>query len=316
MANANKNIVITPNVGAADDDPKIVFSGADATTDAQNITLTVYPSNNGTISFEGSAGQLFSITNDLSGTIFSVNDVSGIPSIEVEDTGTVKIAEYSGNLLIGTNTDDGVNKVQINGSIAASGFEGTLTGNAESASQLQTARTIALSGDVTGSASFDGSANATITATVADNSHNHTIANITGLQTALDGKKNSTWLTKTANYTASAGDQILADTTSSAFTITLPASPQAGASVVIADGNDWGVNNLTVARNGSTIEGTAEDVILDVQNITASFVYSGTTWALSTSAPVIQYASSTNAGVINIRVENDSLFIRTDGENA
>ena len=33
--------------------------------------------NNGTLSFEGSAGQLFSITNNLtSGSIFSVNDVS------------------------------------------------------------------------------------------------------------------------------------------------------------------------------------------------------------------------------------------------
>lgn len=56
------------------------------------------------------------------------------------------------------------------------------------ADTLTTARTIALSGDVSGSASFDGSANVTITATIADDSHNHTISNIDGLQTALDGK--------------------------------------------------------------------------------------------------------------------------------
>lgn len=60
--------------------------------------------------------------------------------------------------------------------------------NATTATKLETARTISLSGDVTGSASFDGSANATITATVADDSHNHTIANVDDLQTALDGK--------------------------------------------------------------------------------------------------------------------------------
>ena len=60
--------------------------------------------------------------------------------------------------------------------------------NVLSATKLTTARNIALSGDVTGSVSFDGSANATIVATVADNSHLHTIANITGLQTALDNK--------------------------------------------------------------------------------------------------------------------------------
>jgi hypothetical protein len=57
-----------------------------------------------------------------------------------------------------------------------------------SADKLTTARNIALSGDVSGSASFDGSANITITATIADDSHNHIIANVDGLQTALDGK--------------------------------------------------------------------------------------------------------------------------------
>ena len=42
-------------------------------------------------------------------------------------------------------------------------------GNAASATKLQTARTISLTGNVTGSASFDGTANASITATIANN---------------------------------------------------------------------------------------------------------------------------------------------------
>lgn len=120
MALADKNIVITPNVGQSAD-PQIVFSGADASTSAQNITVKVYPTENGTLSFEGSSGQLFSITNSLSGTIFSVNDISGIPSIEVLDTGVVKLAEYSGNILIGTNTDNGTDKVQISGNADVTG---------------------------------------------------------------------------------------------------------------------------------------------------------------------------------------------------
>jgi hypothetical protein len=116
MATSDKNIVITPNIGQTAD-PKIVFSGADATLGPQNITLQVYPTSNGTLSFEGSSGQLFSITNSLSGTIFSVNDVSGIPSIEVLDTGLVKLAQYSGNLLLGTGTDNG-SKLQVAGTTA------------------------------------------------------------------------------------------------------------------------------------------------------------------------------------------------------
>lgn len=115
MANTDKNIVITPNVGSSSADPKIVFSGADASTTAQSITLQIYPTNSGTLSFEGSAGQLFSISNTMTGTIYSVNDVSGIPSIEVLDTGIVKIAQYAGNVLLGSATDTGEAKLQVTG---------------------------------------------------------------------------------------------------------------------------------------------------------------------------------------------------------
>ena len=49
--------------------------------------------------------------------------------------------------------------------------------------------TLTLNGDVSGSATFTNLGNATLTVTVADDSHNHTIANVDGLQTALDGKQ-------------------------------------------------------------------------------------------------------------------------------
>ena len=84
------------------------------------------------------------------------------------------------------------------------------TGNAASASKLSTARTISLGGDVTGSTTFDGSGNVTITATVKDDSHNHTIANIDNLQATLDGKL-STGGTA-AKATADASGQNIADT--------------------------------------------------------------------------------------------------------
>lgn len=62
----------------------------------------------------------------------------------------------------------------------------SVSGNAGTATKLQTPRNIALAGDVTGSANFDGSGNISITTTVADDSHNHIIANVDGLQSALD----------------------------------------------------------------------------------------------------------------------------------
>ena len=55
------------------------------------------------------------------------------------------------------------------------------------ADKLTTARTISLTGDVTGSVSFNGTSNVSINAVVGNNSHNHTIGNITSLQSTLDG---------------------------------------------------------------------------------------------------------------------------------
>ena len=54
-----------------------------------------------------------------------------------------------------------------------------------SASKLATARTISLSGDASGSITFDGSVDKTLTVTVADDSHNHVISNVDGLQSEL-----------------------------------------------------------------------------------------------------------------------------------
>jgi hypothetical protein len=65
---------------------------------------------------------------------------------------------------------------------------GAVVGNASTATTLATARTISLAGDVSGSVSFNGSANVSITATIADDSHNHIISNVDGLQTELNAK--------------------------------------------------------------------------------------------------------------------------------
>ena len=127
MANTDKNLVITPNIGSSTGDPTINFSGADASSGAQSLQARIYPTSNGTLAFEGSAGQLFSITNSLTGTLFSVNDVSGIPSIEVLDNGSVRLARYNGNVLIGNVVDNGVDKLQFG--VGSSVSFNNVTGN-------------------------------------------------------------------------------------------------------------------------------------------------------------------------------------------
>lgn len=115
MALSQRDIVITPNRGASTE-PLIKFTGADATSSA-TITLRVINSGTvGTLSFEGASGQLLSLTDSMVGTIFSANDVSGIPSIEVLDTGLIKLAQYNGSVSIGTTIS--LSKLDILGNAA------------------------------------------------------------------------------------------------------------------------------------------------------------------------------------------------------
>lgn len=93
---------------------------------------------------------------NTSASVFSVNGQTGVVNVSKTDVGL-------GNV---DNTAD-VNKAVL------------------SATKLATARTISLTSDVTGSANFDGSGNISIAATVADNSHNHTLANISDFPTAV-----------------------------------------------------------------------------------------------------------------------------------
>lgn len=86
----------------------------------------------------------------------------------------------------------------------------------------------------------------------------------------------------TSNTTAVAGQGYLANTTGGTFTITLPASPSTGAYVVIADAGNFTTNNLYIARNGSTIEGVAQDLTADISGVSITLTYDGSTWQVYT----------------------------------
>jgi hypothetical protein len=61
---------------------------------------------------------------------------------------------------------------------------------------------------------------------------------------------------KTSGFTAVAGEGYFCDTTSSAFTVTLPATPTAGQQVAVVDyAGTFDTNALTISPNGNKIEG-------------------------------------------------------------
>jgi hypothetical protein len=107
MANSDKNIVITPNNGQAVE-PQIVFTGGG------NTPITMKVQDAGTLAFTGTTGELFSIADSLTNTLFAVNDISGTPVIEVLDTGYVLLGQFNSNVGIGTGSPK--NKLEVRGS--------------------------------------------------------------------------------------------------------------------------------------------------------------------------------------------------------
>ena len=84
------------------------------------------------------------------------------------------------------------------------------------------------------------------------------------------------WCTtaKTSPLTVTSGNGYFINTTSGAVTVTLPASPSAGDIVALKDyANTWQTNNVTLANNGSKINGEACAATLNTEDQAVTLVY-------------------------------------------
>jgi len=184
----------------------VTGSSASCTGNAASATVLQTARTIGGVSFNGSANINLPGVNTAGNQNTSGNAASATVLQTARTIGGVSFNGSANINLPGVNTTGNQN---------TSGSSASCTGNAATATTLQTARTIALGGDLSGSASFNGSANITITAAVADDSHNHVVSNIDGLQTTLNDKAS---LTSAQTFTLAQRGQV--DALSSASTIT------------------------------------------------------------------------------------------------
>ena len=87
-------------------------------------------------------------------------------------------------------------------------------------------------------------------------------------------------------YTAVAGAQIFANTSTNPITINLPASPSVGAEVTVIDTRGtWNSNNCTIGRNGKPINSATSDLTLNTNGQAITLVYVDATrgWAYKTN---------------------------------
>ena len=113
--------------------------------------------------------------------------------------------------------------------------------------------------------------------------NNASLSAITALPSGVGG---TAWQSvQTSAFTAVAGRGYPCNTTSSAFTVTLPASPSAGDTIQLVDyAGTFDTNNLTVNPNSNKIEGGTSNLLLtgDREGVTLTYIDATQGW-LSTS---------------------------------
>jgi len=93
---------------------RVGYGESDTTT--PNVPLQVYGSGSLVFDVQGSLGQLFSVTDSLSGSLYSVNDISGLPILEVFSDDRVVMGSYGLNSFVVSGTT-----TTVSGSLAVSG---------------------------------------------------------------------------------------------------------------------------------------------------------------------------------------------------
>ncbi len=100
----------------------------------------------------------------------------------------------------------------------------------------------------------------------------------TALNSALASYKQEVNLTVSSNITLVAGRRYFVDTTA-ARTLTLPASPTLGQEIVVVDASGTaGTYNITINSNSGKINGTIQNLTIDVDGAGASLIYTGSAY--------------------------------------
>jgi len=252
------------------------LAGPAFTGTATGVNLTL----SGDLTVNGTTTTLSTTNTVISDNLIELNNGAGSNAndsgivIERGSTGDNAFMgwdESADKFVFGTTTATGASTGDLtisSGTVVANTFEGALSGNATTASAWETARTLSLAGDASGSASVDGSGNVSLTVTVADDSHNHVVGNIDGIE------------------------EYIQDVTGAMFS----SNTESGISVTYQDGDgtiDLNVNDPTISLTGDV---TGSATMTNLGNVSISTTVAANSVALGTDTTGNYVAAGATSG--------------------
>jgi hypothetical protein len=286
MANSDKNIRITTSKNKATF-PNIVFTGSAAGSSV--ITLEILDDN--TMSFTSNEGQVFSLDSNLTvGTIWSVNDVSGVPLLRASAGGTIGIGEFGQTVGIGTQTPALSHKL-------------TVTGGAAFGTSVDTGMQFVLNTNaVKGSNSFEARFGNEIRSYRLDDT------NYVGFKASASNVQNRTYTLPT-NFPGTGASYLQSDTSGTLIWVA-PATGGGGSGTVTSITVGTG---LTTATLGPI---TTTGVIRALRPLVVSFCSGYTPVTSGADAVVIRIPDSPEDGIQQINYRPEEFHVRVETPSA
>jgi hypothetical protein len=225
------------------------------------------------------------VVDDTSPQLGGNLDVNGFDIVSTSDANIDIVPNGTGDVTLQADTVQ-VGDSNADATITTNGT-GNLTLNTNSGTDSGTITIVdAANGNITitpngsGNIVLDG-----LTFPNADGSADQVLkTNGSGTLSFTDVSGGTSWqAVKTTGFTAVAGEGYFINTTSGAFTMTLPASPTIGDEVSFIDyAGTFDTNNLTIGRNSENIQGSAADLTVSVERAANTLVYTDGTqgWLL------------------------------------
>ena len=118
--------------------------------------------------------------------------------------------------------------------------------------------------------------------------------------TAIRGTEN--WIRITGSYTAISMDTLYVDTTAAPIIIALPVAPKSGDYVRFIDSGNADKNSITIAPNGSTIDGVAGNSVIVRANSQITAIYLGGTWVTTLDLLInrVRFLTASDTLVANV----------------